>query len=96
MADKKKTVKVEEKSEDRKRTEFTYGKKKYFENAPKVELVFRVDGKDVQTFKSDARTFKTGSIGYFFNGKVNVPVGDDEVPHQVGCNCIAVGSKEAE
>ncbi|KAJ1605395.1 apicomplexan specific protein [Cryptosporidium canis] len=40
------------------------------------------------------RQFSTGSVGWYYGGKVPLPVGDDlEVLCQVSVNCTVVGSK---
>ncbi|KAJ1611699.1 apicomplexan specific protein [Cryptosporidium canis] len=40
------------------------------------------------------RQFSTGSVGWYYGGKVPLPVGDDlEVVCQVSVNCTVVGSK---
>lgn len=40
------------------------------------------------------RQFSTGSVGWYYGGKVPLPVGDDlEVVCQVSINCTVVGSK---
>lgn len=39
-----------------------------------------------------AKEFKTGSLGYYANGKVLNPITGDRF--QVGCNIILIGSKK--
>lgn len=40
------------------------------------------------------RQFSTGSVGWYYGGKVQLPVGDDlEVMCQISVNCTVVGSK---
>ncbi|KAF7456129.1 hypothetical protein HWI79_3289 [Cryptosporidium felis] len=39
------------------------------------------------------RQFNTGSVGWYYGGKIPFPVGDDEVICQVSINCTVVGSK---
>lgn len=40
------------------------------------------------------RQFSTGSVGWYYGGKVQLPVGDDlEVLCQISINCTVVGSK---
>ncbi len=41
---------------------------------------------------AEAREFKTGSTGYYANGKVKNP--KNGFPYQVGTNVILIGSKE--
>jgi hypothetical protein len=45
-----------------------------------------------QTLTAPAKEFKTGSVGYYANGKIKNP--KTGLPYQVGCNIILVGSKE--
>ena len=44
------------------------------------------------TITAPAKDFKTGSSGFYANGKVKNP--KNGLPYQVGCNIILVGSKE--
>ena len=44
------------------------------------------------TLTAEAREFKTGSVGYYANGKVKNPKNGS--PYQVGTNIILIGSKE--
>ena len=41
---------------------------------------------------ADAREFKTGSTGFYANGKIKNP--KNGFPYQIGTNIILVGSKE--
>lgn len=43
------------------------------------------------TLKADAKTFSTGSVGFYASGKVKNP--KNGLPYQVGTNVILVGSK---
>jgi len=44
------------------------------------------------TITAEGREFKTGSTGYYANGKIKNP--KNGLPYQVGANIILVGSKE--
>ncbi|MBK7749145.1 MAG: hypothetical protein IPP57_16025 [Candidatus Obscuribacter sp.] len=44
------------------------------------------------TLTAEGRDFKTGSTGFYANGKIKNP--KNGLPYQVGCNIILVGSKE--
>lgn len=46
------------------------------------------------TTTAEARTFSTGSLGWYLNEKMKVKVGDKQVTVQVGLNLTIVGSKE--
>ena len=41
---------------------------------------------------AESREFKTGSVGFYANGKVKNP--KNGFPYQVGTNIILIGSKE--
>lgn len=43
------------------------------------------------TIVADAREFKTGSCGFYANGKVTNP--KSGLKYQLGCNLILIGSK---
>ena len=43
------------------------------------------------TIRADAREFKTGSVGFYCNGKVKNPKNGSA--YQVGANIILIGSK---
>lgn len=47
-------------------------------------------GKDAVEFSSPAREFSSGSMGFYFSGKVTI----DGITYQLGCNLTAVGSKD--
>ena len=51
-------------------------------------LTISVDGNS-SPLGSKAKTFSTGSTGYFIYGKVDV----DGVPHQMSGNLVKIGSK---
>lgn len=49
------------------------------------------DGKVWGTIRADEKEFKTGSRGFYANGKVKNP--DNGLAYQLGANIILVGSK---
>lgn len=49
------------------------------------------DGQIWGTLNAEAREFKTGSTGFYANGKIKNP--KTGLPYQVGTNIILVGSK---
>lgn len=49
-----------------------------------------------KSYEADVKEFSTGSFGFFLNGKVNIEVDGVQVPHQIGLNLTAVGSKSAK
>ena len=61
---------------------------------------FRSDAQPVQVILNGVplqafpKEFKTGSLGWFVNGKMSVTVGGVPVTVQVGVNLTIVGSKE--
>jgi hypothetical protein len=62
-------------------------------NAPdSVNLEIRTpEGEVWGTVVASAREFKTGSVGFYANGKVTNP--KSGLKYQLGCNIILVGSK---
>jgi hypothetical protein len=64
------------------------------EDAPATLLIeFKTrDGEVWGTLTADAREFKTGSKGFYANGKLKNP--KNGMPYQVGTNIILVGSKD--
>ncbi len=68
--------------------------KKVDDDAPKALIIeFKTtDGEVWGTLTAEAREFKTGSTGYYANGKLKNP--KNGFPYQVGTNIILVGSKE--
>ena len=44
------------------------------------------------TLRADGREFKTGSTGFYANGKIKNP--KNGFPYQIGINVILIGSKE--
>ena len=61
--------------------------------SPKALIIkFRTpDGEVWGTLNAEAKEFKTGSVGFYANGKVKNP--KNGLPYQVGSNIILVGSK---
>jgi hypothetical protein len=49
---------------------------------------------DGHTLSAAPKDFKTGSFGWFLNGKLSLQVGGVTVPVQVSANLTVVGSKE--
>lgn len=47
-----------------------------------------------QALTANPKEFSTGSLGWYVNGKVEIPVGDKYVTVQVGLNLTVVNSKE--
>lgn len=45
-------------------------------------------------FKAKVKEFKTGSLGFYLSGKMELGIGETETPFQIGMNLTAVGSKE--
>ncbi len=43
---------------------------------------------------ADPKSFSTGSLGWYLNGKQSIKVGDKSVSVQIGMNLTIVGSKE--
>lgn len=68
--------------------------KKVDADAPATLIVeFKTkDGEVWGSLMADAREFKTGSTGFYCNGKVKNP--KNGFPYQVGANIILIGSKE--
>ena len=62
-------------------------------DAPKALILeFRTpEGEVWGTITDEANEFKTGSVGFYANGKVKNP--KNGLPYQVGSNIILVGSK---
>lgn len=68
--------------------------KKVDSDAPPALIIeFRTSTGEVWgTLNAEAREFKTGSTGYYANGKIKNP--KNGFPYQVGTNVILIGSKE--
>jgi hypothetical protein len=68
--------------------------KKVDNDAPPVLIIeFKTEAGEVWgQLRAEAREFKTGSLGFYANGKVKNP--KNGFPYQVGTNIILVGSKE--
>ncbi|HEY9754967.1 MAG TPA: hypothetical protein V6C97_07400 [Oculatellaceae cyanobacterium] len=59
---------------------------------PALIIEFRTAAGEVWgTLNAEAKEFKTGSVGFYANGKVKNP--KNGMPYQVGTNIILVGSK---
>jgi hypothetical protein len=63
----------------------------FLEKAEPVKIL--ING---QELVADKREFSTGSFGWYYNGKVTIPVDGKSLSIQVGLNLTVVGSKEAE
>lgn len=60
---------------------------------PALIIEFRTSTGEVWgQLTAEAREFKTGSRGYYANGKIKNP--KNALPYQVGTNVILIGSKE--
>jgi len=57
----------------------------------KGSLEITIDGRPVSAL---AREFSTGSLGWYFNGKIAVEIDGVKVPCQVGLNITLNNSKE--
>jgi hypothetical protein len=68
--------------------------KKVDADAPPVLIIeFKTPQGEVwATITAEGREFKTGSTGFYANGKIKNP--KNGMPYQVGANIILVGSKE--
>ena len=67
--------------------------RKVDESAPPALIIeFKTPAGEVWgTMRADAREFKTGSLGFYANGKVKNPASGNG--YQVGINIILIGSK---
>ena len=62
---------------------------------PTITVKFLIDGAEVGTILLNAKDFKTGSTGYYGQGKVSL--GDDAVKgYQAQVQLVKIGSKEAK
>jgi hypothetical protein len=60
---------------------------------PALIIEFKTpDGQVWGTLKAEGREFKTGSTGFYANGKIKNPA--NGFPYQIGTNIILIGSKE--
>jgi hypothetical protein len=60
---------------------------------PALVLEFKTASGEVWgTLTAEAREFKTGSTGFYANGKIKNP--KNGFPYQIGTNIILIGSKE--
>jgi len=62
---------------------------------PTITVKFLIDGKEVGAMLLTAKDFKTGSTGFYGQGKV--ALGDDAVKgYQAQVQLVKIGSKEAK
>ncbi len=62
---------------------------------PTITVKFLIDGQEVGMMLLIAKDFKTGSTGYYGQGKVSL--GDDAVKgYQAQVQLVKIGSKEAK
>lgn len=62
---------------------------------PTITVKFIVDGNEVGTILLTAKDFKTGSTGFYGQGKI--AIGDDaEKGYQAQVQMVRIGSKEAK
>jgi hypothetical protein len=68
--------------------------KKVDGDAPQALIIeFKTSSGEVWgSLNAEGREFKTGSTGFYANGKVKNP--KNGMPYQVGINVILIGSKE--
>lgn len=60
---------------------------------PTLIIEFKTTSGEVWgSLTAESREFKTGSVGFYANGKVKNP--KNGLPYQVGTNIILIGSKE--
>jgi hypothetical protein len=65
------------------------------ETKPTITVKFLVDGNEVGTILLNPKDFKTGSTGYFGNGKISL--NDDAAKgYQAQVQLVKIGSKEAK
>ncbi|MCL4505739.1 MAG: hypothetical protein M1434_12280 [Chloroflexi bacterium] len=62
---------------------------------PTITVKFLIDGKEVGTLLLTAKDFKTGSTGFYGQGKVSL---DDDAAkgYQAQVQLVKIGSKEAK
>lgn len=72
-----------------KKTACPVGRHDFAANAKPVTVVIAGT-----TMAASPKEFRTGSLGWYLNGKVVIDVGGVPVTCQVGLNLTAVGSKE--
>jgi hypothetical protein len=62
---------------------------------PTITVKFLIDGNEVGTLLLNAKDFKTGSTGFYGQGKVSL--GDDALKgYQAQVQLVKIGSKEAK
>jgi hypothetical protein len=66
-------------------------KTQFIDKAEPVKIV--INGQEII---ADKREFSTGSFGWYYNGKITIPVDGKPLSIQIGLNLTVVGSKEAE
>ncbi len=65
------------------------------ESKPTITVKFYVDGNEVGTILLNPKDFKTGSTGFFGNGKISL--NDDAAKgYQAQVQLVKIGSKEAK
>ena len=65
------------------------------ETKPTITVKFFIDGNEVGTLLLTAKEFKTGSAGFYGQGKVSI--GDDaEKGYQAQVQLVKIGSKAAK
>lgn len=65
------------------------------ETKPTITVKFFIDGNEVGTILLNAKDFKTGSTGFFGQGKIGI--GDEAAKgYQVQVQMVKIGSKEAK
>lgn len=91
------TLKMEQPKERQPRECGITSRKQFLDKAPSANLTLSIQGQKQQfVLTAESHQFSTGSLGYYFNGKVTLVVDGQEVTFQVGCNMIAVNSKEVK
>ena len=59
---------------------------------PLIEVVVKKDGQVVQTVTLPAKSFSTGSVGYYAQAKLDID--GDGVKHQGSFQLVKIGSKD--
>lgn len=70
-------------------TKGTITRTQFVEKATPVTIT--IDGK---TYEAEVKEFSTGSLGWYFSGKVTIEVDGVRLQVQAGLNLTIVGSKE--
>eukprot|EP00667_Euglena_gracilis_P022187 EG_transcript_24593 len=71
-------------------------REQFLKKAPNLKMTLDLGKAGSQELLGKARSFSSGSFGYYVNGKFKVDVGGEEVTLQVGCNVTVVGSKNLD